>query len=323
MSFPKDDNELDKELAEAFAQPPEADFSAWRQQHSQAVAYLNPQRINAIARKRRIMNRIIIFSTAVALLACAWLGLSSFSTNGTSASAFAQVLEQIQKAKSITWKMNFYEHITSEDGKSTWAKTHVLECAYKAPGLYRFVWVDDNGQVKSVEIEDWIHGRKLKYYPQEKKATIKETTPVSHDSGPFAYELEKLKQNAPDMKWVGKRKTATGEVNVFRWVFITDTYDGNTRDWSIDYWIDAKTKRLVAQYAPGADIYDPEKDPAYNNPPGKDPGKAGSHRKMGRGILDIRYDVELDDSLFRTEPPEGYAVEIKQRDRITEKEMVK
>src|SRR3989304_1645976 len=62
------------------------------------------------------------------------------------------------------------------------------------------------------------------------------------------------------------------------------------------------------------------KDPAYNNPPGKDPGKPGSHRKMGQGILDIRYDVELDDSLFRTEPPEGYAVEIKQRDRITEKE---
>ncbi len=43
---------------------------------------------------------------------------------------------------------------------------------------------------------------------------------------------------------------------------------------------------------------------------------------MGGGEIDIHYDVALDDSLFRLEPPEGYAVEIKQRDRVTEKEMI-
>ena len=43
---------------------------------------------------------------------------------------------------------------------------------------------------------------------------------------------------------------------------------------------------------------------------------------MGGGEVDIRYDVPLDDSLFRTEPPEGYAVEVKKRDRVTEKEMI-
>ena len=43
---------------------------------------------------------------------------------------------------------------------------------------------------------------------------------------------------------------------------------------------------------------------------------------MGGGEQDIRYDVALDDSLFRLEPPEGYAVEVKQRDHVTEKEMI-
>ena len=79
-----------------------------------------------------------------------------------------------------------------------------------------------------------------------------------------------------------------------------------------------KTKQLVGVFTPGADIYDPDNDPARNNPP----GNAWDHIAMGGGELDIRYDVALDDSLFRLEPPEGYAVEIKQRDRITEKEMI-
>ena len=69
----------------------------------------------------------------------------------------------------------------------------------------------------------------------------------------LVYYQEKL--NEPNLQWIGKRKTATGEVNVFRNAF--RDHD-NDRDWSIDFWIDAKTKQLVAVYDPGADIYDPE-----------------------------------------------------------------
>jgi hypothetical protein len=43
---------------------------------------------------------------------------------------------------------------------------------------------------------------------------------------------------------------------------------------------------------------------------------------MGSGTQDIRYDVPLEDSLFRLEPPAGYAVEVKQRPHGTEKEMI-
>ena len=52
MSFPKDDDELDAALSEAFTPPPAADFAAWQRQHSEAVACLNPQQMRQILRER-------------------------------------------------------------------------------------------------------------------------------------------------------------------------------------------------------------------------------------------------------------------------------
>ncbi len=314
MSFPIDDNELDKALAEAFAPPPVANFDAWQKHHPDALAYLNPQQNTTISKKRRVMSRTIIFAAAALVLLCVWLGLSDFGTRGHGNSVFAQVLEQIEKAKTITWKTYFYEHMSSKDGKNTWANTEVVEHAYKAPGLYREVRFDKNRQVKTVRIRDYIHGRKLTYSLEEKKATIEEIVPDANPSGPFACYQEKLKES--NLQWIGKQKTATGEVNVFRNAFRDHL---NERDWSIDFWIDSKTKQLVAAYQPGADIYDHENDPVRNNLPGE---KAWSCDIMGGGTCDITYNVALDDSLLSLEPPEGYTVEIKQRDRITEKEMI-
>ena len=192
----------------------------------------------------------------------AWHG--ELYPHGPRTDTFAATVEQIQKAKTMTWKSTYYEHITSKDGR-TWFHAGVIENAYKAPGLYRIVWLDDKGQVTRVQISDWMHGRTLTYHPQEKKATIEKRDPVArdpvaHDTGPFAADLEKL--NAPNLQWVEKRKTATGEVNVFRHVF--RWYVAGERDWSTDYWIDAQTKQLVAMYWPGRDIYDPS---ATGHPP--------------------------------------------------------
>ncbi len=173
MSFPIDNNELDKALAEAFAPPPVANFEAWQKQQSDALEYLNPQQNKTISTKSRLMSRTVVFVAAAIVLLCVWLGLSEFGSRGPGSGAFAQVLEQIEKAKTITWKVNFFEHITSEDGKNTWAKTQVAECAYKAPGFRREVRFDEEGQVETVEISDYIHGRTLTYTPKEKKATIR------------------------------------------------------------------------------------------------------------------------------------------------------
>ena len=275
--------------------------------------YVETQRFPHQNRRRSIMRRAILLASTAAVLVCAWFGVSHFTAVGPGGAAFAQTVEQITKAKTITWTTLFYQHRSSKDGKRTWAHTDVMECAYRSPGLYREARLDENEQVTSVEITDLTKGRTLRYSPTSKKATLKEVNSSGDHEGPFAPFLRRL--SAPNLQWIERRTTATGEVNVFRCAF--RDYD-NDRDWSYDYWIDAKTKQLVAAYAPGADIYDAEHDPARDT----QPGKASSYHAMGLGRVDIRYDVALEDSLFGTEPPAGYVIEVKPRARVTEKETV-
>jgi hypothetical protein len=189
-----------------------------------------------------------------------------------------------------------------------------MELAYKAPGVCRKVWLDAKGAAERVEITDSVRGRKLTYCPKEKKATLAEINPPEKEEGPFSDYLQKLSEL--NLQWIAKRKTAAGDVNVFRKAFWEQD---NERDWSIDFWIDTKTKQLVGVYQPGADIYDPETDPARNAPRAE---TAWSRQMMGGGASSIRYDAALEDSLFRLQPPEGYAVETKPRDRVTERETI-
>lgn len=63
MSFPKDDDELDAALSEAFTPPPAADFAAWQRQHSEAVACLNPQQMRQILRSETRTQRQTIWRT--------------------------------------------------------------------------------------------------------------------------------------------------------------------------------------------------------------------------------------------------------------------
>ena len=82
MSLPTDDNELQKVLADAFAPPPVANFDAWQNQHSDALAYLNPQQHKTTLKKVRLMSRTVIFAAAAIVLLCVWLGLSEFALTG-------------------------------------------------------------------------------------------------------------------------------------------------------------------------------------------------------------------------------------------------
>ncbi len=261
-----------------------------------------------------MLRRLVALAAAAAVLAAVWIGWPRFIQQAPRMDAFAETLAQVRKAKTITWKTTFYIHSKSEDGKKTWLETGVTEHAYKAPGLRRDVWLDAKGATERVEITDSVRGRKLTYCPKEKKATLAEINPREEGEGPFSGYLQKLSDL--NLQWIAKRKTAAGDVNVFRNAFRDQD---NERDWSIDFWIDTKTKQLVDVYQPGADIYDPETDPARNAPRAE---TAWSSQMMGGGECSIRYDAALEDSLFRLQPPEGYAVETKPRDRVTEREMI-
>ena len=104
MSLPKSENdqELETILTEMFSPPPRADIDAWRRRYPSALAWLNPQRISALSQRRKRMQRIIVLATTTAAAICVWLGLAHFGGIGTGASAFAQTVAQIEKAKTIT-----------------------------------------------------------------------------------------------------------------------------------------------------------------------------------------------------------------------------
>ena len=198
------------------------------------------------------------------------------------------------------------------------ARGKVADLLYKAPGLHRCVWLDDKGQAQMVEIRDFPSGRKLTYHVEKKTATLQEMAPVpaNEDIGSLTLATSELKKG--DLEWVGTRSTANGEANVFRRRF--PAY-GGWPERANEYWIDAKTKQLVAECdCLFALAYDPDHDPVRDNPP--EANGSSVMPAVGSRICDIRYNVPLDDSLFRIEAPKGYTVEIKPRKRATEKEMI-
>ena len=209
-------------------------------------------------------------------------------------------------------------HVKSKDGKRTWLHTsEFMEEAYKAPGRFRKVRLDDKGQVQDVEITDYVRGRKLDYGEKagKKTAILEEIAPIPAGEfhQPFSTVISELKKG--DLQWIGTRTTASGKVNVFRRRY---PGHGGRPDQGNDYWIDAKTKQLAAVYN-NTLAYDPDNDPLRNNQSAE---RGFSGMVMGGRSHDIRFNVPLDDSLFRTDPPEGYAIEAKPRDHITEKEFI-
>lgn len=273
------------------------------------------QRHNARPRRRKIVTRVPILAAAAVVVVCVWLGILRWTADTPQRAAFAETLEQLHKATTVTWKTTFYWHITSKDGGSTWLSTETRPKAYKAPGHYRDTSLDEKGQIHSVEITDVARRKRLQVFPETREATLSEPvfSSVRDHKGPFHWVQKELED--ANLQWVERRKTKSGEVNIFRHAFRDQV---NGRDWSYDFWIDQKTKRLVEVHVPGADVYDPEKDPARNTPP----GKRWSGTVPGCVEHDIVFDANLDDSLFSMEPPPGYAVKTERRGQVTEKEMI-
>jgi hypothetical protein len=196
-------------------------------------------------------------------------------------------------ALGITWNKTYFRYRTSADGKRKWwVPFRRLQEAYQPPGLYRETEIDAQGQICRVTITDNVRGRRLTWLPNEKKARFTEIAQTS-SSDQFAFITEIIKKE--NLQCVETRQTAAGPVDVFR-----------IKELHSDVWIDQRTKRLVETHNPGRDIFDPGTDPACDNPPEKE-----WSNKDWTGVIscDIAFDVELDDTLFRLEPPEGYVVE--------------
>ncbi|OHB78277.1 MAG: hypothetical protein A2V98_15065 [Planctomycetes bacterium RBG_16_64_12] len=320
MTFPEDDNDLDRALAESFA-PSLTDFDTWQRRHPEALACLRPERFAASAKRRRIMNRIVSTAAATVFAACAYFGMAYFGRPTDCSTVLAEVRTQIENAKAITWKCTWFTDVMDKELKTLWVETTSDRYAFRAPGLYRQDLYRE-GRVTFSRITDNVGLRELRVNHQTKEATLCELTiPQDEPRGPFlAISANRL----GDLQWLGRKEIDGRAVNVFR---STEKHNplkfrGEVpkTGWSTDYWVDVHTKRLVRCQWPGTDIYNPENDPLRNNPPG---AKTGWIRQ---GICwiqhDIVYDVESDDSHFSLEPPKGYALTVVPRPQVTEKDMV-
>jgi hypothetical protein len=312
------DSELDAMLAETFGPPPVADAVTWRERHPSAVAWLDPRRIRIATTRRQRMQRYMILAATAAAAICAWLGIGgvNFPVADHGSAAFGQIVAQIQKARTLTFRVTFDRYVTGPNGKER-KETITIDRAIREPGLWRSIQLDKDGQVVDGQIRDYIHGRELMWQPKEKKASLRDVKPDPDFSGMTAWLKEKLA--ATDWEWIGTRKTATGEVNVLRHTFQEireDPFHGEepkSQSSSYDVWIDPQTKKLVRFQIPGADIYD------FDHPPARD----ALPRRLGNAALaviysDFVFDAELDDALFRFEPPEGYAVASSSCPEVTE-----
>lgn len=263
---------------------------------------------------RTIMkNKMIKLAIAAILVVIIFLSLNLFESGGST--AFGRALEQITKAKTITWSTTYYSHVTSEDEKRSWIETDTHRLSYKSPGLYREEKLDENMQIRSVTITDTVNLEEITLNPVKKEATIRKLALTNYDpEGPFVWVRKEI--NEADLKLVGERDGKDGRVNVFRMAF-RDT--ANDKDWSYDFWIGKRSKDLAAVQVPGTDIFDPENDPAF----GKQPEELWYKRTpVGHINHDIRFGMKLKDSLFELAVPEGYTVEDIARKQVTEKEMI-
>lgn len=251
---------------------------------------------------KRMIRRIAI---AAAALIVVGVGIAYLTTTRDGSSAYAEEVaaarRQLEEAETITWKMIGYQRVTSRDGKRQWLDVTNYEFAHKRPGLQRKTTIKD-GQVVSISIEDRIHGKELLMLPKRKEAHLyyyprptSEFIQKHIRPGPFNSILEML--GTAETEWLRTKKINGRQANGFR---ITEG------KFSADLWIDADTKDLVSMRAPSVVDYDPEKDPARNNPPEEE-------ASLWEGSTYIKYDIvfdsPLDDSLFSFDAPEGYSLE--------------
>ena len=264
------------------------------------------------------MKRFAKITVAAAILLAAGITIAHLISTPLGGRAYAQDLaaasKQAEEAKTATWKTMFYQRNSSKDSKEQLRLNGDIRrqkrlFAYKAPGLYRDVTQDDNGKVISIDINDTVQKRRLLLDAKEKKATLfSQTEPMFDPRGPFVWVLEELRRE--DLKWLGKKEVAGRDTNGFRHSF---WYERGNEKYSYDFWVDAQTKRLVAYQVPGVDILDPER--LYKEPT---LGVGAS----GHFVHDIVFGVNLDDSLFSLEPPEGYAIEVVGSPKVSEKDVI-
>lgn len=321
MNSSLNDDQMDQIISGTLGTPSPPDFGDWQKKHPEAVACLNTQYSTLLMKRNRKMKRFMKLASTVALVALVMLGISFLGGEEVPNVAFADVVAQIKKAKTIQWKETYLSEAIGKDQRSKWLETLVVHRAFKAPGLYWSVSYDKRGNKLGVLVSDNVNLKEFWIDYNDKQAGIRAIVVAFENvEDPFDWVT-----NQPDGKFrfVETKKVDGRAVNVFRHikkdVEMKFRDELATRDRSYDYWLDAKSKELVRVQSPGEDFFDPESDPILLESPQKEWSK-----KIPLAIVrhDIVFNVELDDELFSMRPPEGFEFTVQERSDVTEEKMI-
>ncbi|MEX0939600.1 MAG: hypothetical protein WDZ59_17175 [Pirellulales bacterium] len=307
-----DERMVDELLRNTLAGSPAADFDVWQSRHGEAVAYLNPIATTAYHRRRRMMMRIATGTVAAILIVA--LGSWFFVFQERS---FAQVIDDIEKAETISFSIKSFIRRYSLDGERTWIEQAPrMERAYLALGRYRDTRYDKDGKVTLVDIADVATGNVLRLDMKKREAVLKKELSGQYGPGnPFAVVAEILDRES--IEFVGEQEIDGMEVNVFR--HDRELPNGQSETWKI--WLDAESKQLVGYCAtPGDVAFDPMTAPDRDNP--AEP-RFSKGVRAGTITSDIIFDAELDPELFSLTPPDGFkVVEPEPRPQVSEAMLV-
>ena len=265
--------------------------------------------------RRMIVRRTTQASVAaiVLLIALGWASGFLFQQNRNT--LLADVVKRIQTAKSATWTTVLYEQAWNRDGSKTWLERTTWRSYYKNPGKLRTERPDEHGQVERVQIDDAVAGKHVELEMKTRRARTIDRTPLSAvEQKSLSDPLTQLRQRLDgDSTSLGKKRVGGREAVGFRVLQVKSSPDS-----SADLWVDAESGQLLYVLLPGAHKFDPETDPLRNNPP----GEAVRGAVLGSIMRDIRFDVNLDDSLFSVEPPKPFSNEVKTKHEPTEKDVI-
>jgi len=229
--------------------------------------------------------RIMIRITGLAVAATVLLALSTLAYFGGAGSiAFADVVKALDSLRTATY--DFTSEIKSPvDGRMTTIKSKGY---FLAPSLERVEMSmsvgSDTEATQSIMILDCLAAKGITLLPAQKKALVINIATTETSTGGTANMFEMVRQlirkgstdSDEKVKSLGEKEIGGKTVVGFR-------TQNNMAD--ITLWADPQTAKLVrVDY----DIL------------------SGDGRMV---MTNIRYDVELDRSLFSLEPPEGYVIE--------------
>jgi hypothetical protein len=249
---------------------------------------------------RTIMkSRITKFAAAAAIIVAVVIGISHFgiSIDGTNI-AFADVLQQIRKATSVT-----YTETLQVEGQ----KSFSIEKMVSGSGILRSSTKD------FVTLCDFHDGRDLTLWPATKKAILVHRTGEPQKRLLFDYLdwVSKLHENAS--KFTGQEKIDGKTTNVF---VIDEPYR------KVTIWVDIQTD-LPAQVKwvnlrnPNKNIVMPQIALSLKDFGGQEDwistvtlsGSGGIQENEIMVMSNFVWNEPIDESLFNMAPPEGYTVE--------------